>query len=99
MFNLQHLMFSAQVGEVPADDRQQGGGGRHGHGQLGGGAAHHRRPVFPPFEAADGEKLLEEAILKHDLTLDHQGEAVEEAFGGGRPKDLAQASSSCQLLG
>ena len=48
-------MFSVQAGEVPADDGQQGGGGGHRHGQLGGCAAYDRGPVFPPVETANGE--------------------------------------------
>ena len=92
------LTFPVQAGEVPADDGQQGGGGGHRHGQLGGCAADDRGPVFPPLETADGELLPEESTLHH-LTFNQQGAAVEETPGGRRPQDLAQASSCCKLIG
>ena len=37
--------------------------------------------------------------MHDDLTFNQQGEALEEASGGGCPQNLAQTSSSCQLLG
>ena len=59
------LTFPVQVGKVPADDGQQGGGGGHRHGQLGGCAAHYRRPVFPPVKTADGELRGKPPIKYH----------------------------------